>query len=447
MGKEGRHLKEEDLNALQMKMMQSNTVPRLLPVKVDEMDLQLRLHYDLSSKRMLTPYLREKRLSWNDFAHLFIHIIEAIEASSLYMLNHNQFVLERDFIFIGRDVGDVYLTYLPMKELDREGDISDDLRSLLNELLEEYEHLQGEKQEEVSQYVASPSYNLQGLKELLMSMSVYHAFDEARAQESNHPLQDASMKDGEPMKPEDMNEVHTDRDKKEKGKKEASNVSDREKVYLFAGSALAIALFWKVYQSTGTSLWFYISTISTILIPILDGSYLAWRKGIFQRSKKTKNPKKPSKLQNEEELSVPTIRETKSVSDERVEEEFQTNPLGEENGGSYAYQSIKGDIVPFLTVRRNNETESVNINHDHFVIGRHHEMVHHVEDVEGVSRVHAEFTKVGDHYGVKDLGSKNGTYVNESLLIPYKVYELKDNDKVIIGNSTLTFHHPEPAHV
>ena len=37
------------------------------------------------------------------------------------------------------------------------------------------------------------------------------------------------------------------------------------------------------------------------------------------------------------------------------------------------------------------------------------------------------------HYRLKDLGSKNGTLVNDEKLIPYKIYELKDQDEIVIG--------------
>ncbi len=53
-----------------------------------------------------------------------------------------------------------------------------------------------------------------------------------------------------------------------------------------------------------------------------------------------------------------------------------------------------------------------------------------------VSRRHAEFTKVGDTYEVADLGSMNGTYVNDQ---PAQVAALADGDEIRFGGNLFLF--------
>src|SRR5207245_2308923 len=55
---------------------------------------------------------------------------------------------------------------------------------------------------------------------------------------------------------------------------------------------------------------------------------------------------------------------------------------------------------------------------------------------ESVSRRHARLEPMGEGYGVVDLQSTNGTYVNDQ---PVTLHPLKDGDYLRIGNSILRF--------
>ena len=68
-------------------------------------------------------------------------------------------------------------------------------------------------------------------------------------------------------------------------------------------------------------------------------------------------------------------------------------------------------------------------------IGRDPTNVIAVEDV-GVSRRHATIERLGEQVVVRDLGSKNGTYVNDDLVTQAV---LEDGDLVHVGHSTYKF--------
>ena len=53
-----------------------------------------------------------------------------------------------------------------------------------------------------------------------------------------------------------------------------------------------------------------------------------------------------------------------------------------------------------------------------------------------VSSSHAKIYKMGTEYHIADIGSMNGTYVNDVLV---RDVVLKENDKIAIGNYTLIF--------
>jgi Protein of unknown function (DUF3662)/FHA domain len=77
----------------------------------------------------------------------------------------------------------------------------------------------------------------------------------------------------------------------------------------------------------------------------------------------------------------------------------------------------------------------VTLDRDRMVIGRLHGSEIEIED-PGASRRHAEIRKEGDRFVLVDLGSTNGTLVNDS---PVAEHALQDGDRITIGRTVLEF--------
>jgi pSer/pThr/pTyr-binding forkhead associated (FHA) protein len=63
-----------------------------------------------------------------------------------------------------------------------------------------------------------------------------------------------------------------------------------------------------------------------------------------------------------------------------------------------------------------------------------------IVDADGVSRVHAALERFGDTWCVRDLGSRNGTFVNGSRIIGECA--LHTGDEIVLGRLRLLFHGP-----
>ena len=63
-----------------------------------------------------------------------------------------------------------------------------------------------------------------------------------------------------------------------------------------------------------------------------------------------------------------------------------------------------------------------------------------VVDGDGVSRVHAVLERFGDAWCVRDLGSRNGTFVNGGRVIGERA--LHSGDEIVLGRLRLLFHSP-----
>ncbi|WP_411843544.1 FHA domain-containing protein [Salinicoccus sp. HZC-1] len=51
----------------------------------------------------------------------------------------------------------------------------------------------------------------------------------------------------------------------------------------------------------------------------------------------------------------------------------------------------------------------------------------------------AEGVKKDDCYSFKDIGSVNGSKINDDKLIPYKLYELKSDDVITLGELSFKY--------
>lgn len=69
------------------------------------------------------------------------------------------------------------------------------------------------------------------------------------------------------------------------------------------------------------------------------------------------------------------------------------------------------------------------------VIGRAAESEGYVDTGEGLSRAHLEIERTTEGYSAKDLGSRNGSLLNGNVMVPYKVYRIKSEDRIQLAGA------------
>jgi FHA domain-containing protein/zinc ribbon protein len=113
---------------------------------------------------------------------------------------------------------------------------------------------------------------------------------------------------------------------------------------------------------------------------------------------------------------------------------FDVDEAGEEGESPLAALGISG---PALVVRSGGGItgQPFQPGDGQTLIGRSPECDIFLDDVT-VSRRHAEITRDGDEFTIRDLGSLNGTYVNRKRI---EAVALQDDDEVQIGKYRLTF--------
>ncbi|MBS3680353.1 FHA domain-containing protein [Ornithinibacillus massiliensis] len=488
--KDGEKLSSNHLHNVQLKMMQSNRIPHLLVMSVENIDFSTKLHYNINSKNKVVSFFRNNNTNMNDYYQLFLSIIKTLENSSSYMLNQDNFILRSDFIYVGENASDVYLAYLPIKDLNKQTTINEDMKQLLTDIAGEVEGLQGNEFKSILTYIKNSSFSLSGLKKLLLELislrtnvNQFQPVDNYTAQSYGN---DTSTSNSSGYKTNDnrqkpsmdnIDEVVPISQRKRKMKKQLPPLSSRHKVYIFAISVILIALTWKLFDMypIPSILWTCIGLTILVLAAVVIYTKF-WRPGVTpidipleekpQEDRKQNYHVKHANSNNDRTNFQPNIGHSSNPFQQQIEEHspnfseitthqsvaassidmsFLTPPHTDdtvllEDESTVAIHPEETVIALLYRTGEDGQRKTIVINNKNFLIGRNNSSVHYTEESTGVSRIHAEILQIDPtSYGLKDLGSKNGTKLNGNALVPYKVYALNDGDEFIIGKARYSF--------
>lgn len=481
--KEGKKLTVSNLNAVQLKMIQSNRIPHMLAMSLENIDLVTKLHYDINSKQKVMSYFQNNSTTMNDYYQLFISIINTLEDAGSFMLDQNNYLLQKEFIYIGEHAGDVYMTYLPVQSLQREGSLIEDMKKLLTDVAGEVDGLQGNEFKSILNYIKNPSFSLAGLKKVLLELiSLRSQVNKRQTYTEPSPTEEGEQRIVA------GSQTHAGQKSKQsqsaaaigtKEKKKLKPLSSRGTVYLFVGAALLIAISWKIYDLARTEQMLVVSSILTgAIVAGVFVFWKVWRPGGMEtvevKQEAAAQPSNPTRqapqtssqphpVQAGKPMHTPVQKPAFQVADPSpmpafaaagspsfpadttmlAPENDDTVLLGEENDLVAASMEPKVTTLPEAKLVRKAEGEessTIRMDARSFLIGRNADAVDYADAAVGVSRIHAEIIRIDNQsYGVKDLGSKNGSKLNGDPMVPYKVYALKENDVFELGKAHYTF--------
>lgn len=97
------------------------------------------------------------------------------------------------------------------------------------------------------------------------------------------------------------------------------------------------------------------------------------------------------------------------------------------------------ESFPVLKSVKNGTSDEVPISKPSFIIGRMREQVDYAVDNNTVGKVHAEIVSKNGLYFIKDLNSRNGTYINGERIESNRECQLRNNDRIAFSNTEFTF--------
>ncbi|WP_127530566.1 DUF6382 domain-containing protein [Paenibacillus kobensis] len=104
----------EELDAMELQMLRSNSIPFLLPVEWIEIDGNITFRYTIEGKRMLSHQLQLRELTMQDMYACLLAVADALDACKSYLLRPECCLLKDNCLFIGERWDDVFLLYVPI---------------------------------------------------------------------------------------------------------------------------------------------------------------------------------------------------------------------------------------------------------------------------------------------------------------------------------------------
>ncbi|MFC5453064.1 DUF6382 domain-containing protein [Paenibacillus aestuarii] len=460
----------EQLSALQLRMLEANQVPHLLPFEVREFDNRLSLLYKLSPRRMLNQALKNESLNQQNFAKLFYAIISALEESHHYMLHQDGYVMKENFIFLGVDWSDVYLTYVPLTHIDEGGRQLEDfgllmeriadkvrdedlphVKSMIEEMSLIHDHSrlkekllarmqppQAEKQSERNHFQGNRNEltAVQGLKsQQSVESPIYRGLPKPVLNQQPRLTPMPSEIYAPANEPLHMTNT----------KASFLKLSNRSQLIVAAVCFLLVAFLWKNYMTYPADATLRFTVGLTLLFA--DICFIVTFIGIPLLKREQSVKQAPSRHQDiliEQKLQISEADQQVSVEEYYRNLHMHTTLLNPSEPDQTVYLGLNNHMTRapeiILEYIKEGQSQSVHITSKRFTIGRGEKgKLDHVIDVPGVSRMHAEINQLEGTYELIDLGSTNGTSVNEQALAAHQPYVLQDGDVIRIASVELIF--------
>ncbi|CAH1196507.1 hypothetical protein PAECIP111891_00883 [Paenibacillus allorhizoplanae] len=451
-------LEASELSNLQVRMLEANQIPRLLPLDIHEVDSNIRLLYRLSSKRMLSHVLKVENFSIRLLAKLMYAIVCTLDESKNYMLSEMNFVLKDNFIFIGQDWSDVYLTYAPLNIAHDVDESYLTIDALLHKLIL---YLGEEEQVQLQTWMSTH-----------LARKSFHAYKEALLKLMDEPIlkrETITTPHSEPIvalvSELGLPQAHWKRDEAKHIQPKTENpiLSKTEQMSLsfiplqqrgrwmtIAFILILLAYLWQQYFGNPSISLLQIIAGTTLLLGDVGFVLLFLGRPDFS-SRTIQNQKSSSIAHN---IYVPGNEvmlddATRATDPLDIQSYYQNLTLhttllspSHSNATVFLGKSPKQvQVGPRLERQVEGVSQSVPINREVFTIGRgdSSSKIDYVVDDVGVSRIHAEIVQTSTGFQLRDAGSTNGTFLNEFPLITYQGYPLKDGDIVRIIRQELTF--------
>ncbi|TXK85412.1 DUF6382 domain-containing protein [Paenibacillus sp. N3.4] len=462
-----------DLSALQLRMLEANQVHHLLPLEIKEVDFRVSLLYNLSAKRMLSHVLKVEGLTILQFTKLLYAIVCTVDEGKNYMLYETGYVLKDNFIFLGHDWSDVYLTYVPLDCCQNENSVLVSLEALVN-------YLALKVKEDDRNRASSWLQSLFQSQSLLDYKGALLAQLNDRELIKEQSLEIVSQLNKQEVEPTIPKEVQSTLPKAVWGNKIKNNsfqvtesveavtdppdisdcidenqfrsltfvpIKQRSINIALAVTFLLSAFVWQNYFTYPSTATLRITCGLTLLF--IDSWFVIRFLGLptWQTKKRALHPILiPSKIEREITEGEPSEPSNHSLN---IQEHYKnlhmhTTLLSREKPNATIFLGNRNRPQPLgarLERKLGDTTQLIVLEHDPFTIGRgdaETEVDYRLEEA-GVSRLHAEIVKNDDGYGIKDVGSMNGTLLNGESMVAYQSYPLKDGDEITIVRIALIF--------
>ena len=402
----------------QIEIISQNPNPAFVPFHIRREDENMSIYYNITSKISLSQYLERKSLNKKELLDLLKNITKNLILHTNYLLNLSSYLIDADFIYINPATAEVSLVYVPAS-LDR--DTMEIYIAFLKDLMVNSasidDSLRDNYLQKILNYLKSETFSLNDFSKLIVNLRNSGELYEYREKTFNEePAAGLSIPIG--------------RSTKEKACEGTGKIKNIRSIVLFQLLVLiaaAIACLLIISRGMGDM----VSLAGVLLIAVaLD--VLVMKRIVGRQGKQTAM----------EDKQQGTVLKGTDSREGRYQKAF-TAPEVLKAYDTVMISEVPKDCHPYLESIGDHRVERVIINKDKFIIGRLGSMVDYVVQGSTVGKLHAEISVKEGIYYIRDLNSKNGTYVNDVRIPSNKEWEIKSNDMIRFSNSEYVFRQQE----
>ena len=417
--------REIDMDSYPIRMLLGNEIASLVPCRIQAVDGGRVFCYDIGSRETAETCFMKKKLGRETIRFLMQGIIQVIQDMQAFLLDVNQLVIQPEMLYYDKEKNGLQFCYFP----GYDHQIQEQIRNFLEQILPLIDH--GEPGAVAMGYgmyqkATEKSFQLEQLKEYL------YKEEEEQTQRT--------------VKVELM---------EEEPKVEQEEMTEDEKV---PWDTLIFSFIWTVVL-LGICCLRFLGYLDFLTVPMILGIFIfvmsavcinafLWKKHNKKSSSGGKGWTESSALQasiqwpGKNEVDTGQVQkiyqeeqqEQKTVQTEETEADCHTLSLDD----TQPLPTIKLPVNARLISKEAEKRPDIELTGDLTVIGKTKEV-----DVQillpTVSRVHAKVWRDEEQYYIKDLNSKNGTFVNGSQISGKNNCRIVPGDEVYFADAGYTF--------
>ena len=131
---------EINTDSYQVRMLVGNVIPSLLKCRIQGMDGQFLVYFDITSRQSLSTLYEDRKLGVEDLRLIFGGFVQAMEDAAEYLMNPGQMVISPEYIFVDMEKKKIYFCLMPGYEKD----IREQFQALTEYILPKIDHEDGD---------------------------------------------------------------------------------------------------------------------------------------------------------------------------------------------------------------------------------------------------------------------------------------------------------------
>jgi hypothetical protein len=449
------------LSRLDLRMLERHSIPRNLPLDVEEMNAEARLRYRLPVGLPLQSRFQADGADVKLLMEVLLTIVTTLADSRVYLLDERKYALHPLLILMGEGPRDIQMVYLPLRHMEQKPSLRHELYQLTLQLIE-WGNIPLEECSVMVECLKSSLFELEDFKQLLIALQFSPAGQTAASQQAAaEEAYPADMPLHRPSPPTATEELRLRAELQDDGDTLRFEPAQWQ---LSSAAALRLALIMKVVAWGAAAVFPSPVVMGSAGVVTLAGLALyIWSKR-KEKEALLIEPEEPDSWTPQAVQPFP--REQPDDPKEQEHAAARTFQWTEERNRLYRenpaltvlleQSAQSGPAVPptellvpetellapqaVLELLENDEVaSSLPVSRTRFSFGRSPGEADCVLNATGISRIHGEIRREGELWVLCDLGSKNGTRLNGEPLVPHEAYPLKHGDRITAAHTHLIF--------